>query len=61
LGGAGRLELPGQPEFPAVFGHRVPAAKAGDIGPGTKLAVAVDEADKNQEVAIHWDRSPLPG
>jgi hypothetical protein len=55
-----KVKLPGQAEFPAAFGHRVPAAKAADIGPGTKLAVAVDEADKNREVAIDWDRSPLP-
>jgi len=24
-----------------------------------KLAVAVDETDKNEEVAIDWDRSPI--
>ena len=53
------VTLPGQSPFPAVFGHRVPKDKAGLIGPGTKLAVAVNEADKNQEVAIDWNQSPL--
>jgi len=53
------VTLAGQSPFPAVFGHRVPRDKAGLIGPGTKLAVAVNEADKNQEVAIDWNQSPL--
>ena len=55
------VKLPGQDPFPALFGHRVPAAKAAEIGPGTKLAVAVDETNKNQDVAIDWNKSPLPG
>jgi len=55
------VKLPGQSEFPAVFSHRVPVAKVADIGPGTKLAVAADESDKrNPDVAIDWNKSPLP-
>ncbi len=53
------VSLAGQSPFPAVFGHRVPRDKAGLIGPGTKLAVAVNPADKNQEVAIDWNQSPM--
>jgi hypothetical protein len=53
------VTLAGQNPFPAVFGHRVPADKVGAIAPGVKLAVAVDESNKNQDVAIDWDRSPL--
>jgi hypothetical protein len=52
--------VPGQGQFPAVFGHRVPLAKLGVVAPGVKLAVAVNLANKNQEVAIDWDQSPLP-
>ena len=51
--------LPGQAPFPAVFGHRIPLAKLAYIAPGVKLAVAVNEANKNQEVAIDWDKSPV--
>ena len=51
--------LPGQAPFPAVFGHRVPIAKLAYVAPGVKLAVAVNEANKNQEVAIDWDQSPI--
>ena len=53
------VTLPGQAPFPAVFGHRVPLAKLGAVAPGVKLAVAVNEANKNQEVAIDWDNSPI--
>jgi hypothetical protein len=53
------VTLPGRSAYPAMFGHRVPAARVGDIGPGTKLSVAVDESNPTQEVAIDWDRSPL--
>jgi len=52
-------ELAGQAPFPAVFGHRVPVAKLAYVAPGVKLAVAVNEANKNQEVAIDWDKSPI--
>jgi hypothetical protein len=54
------VSLAGQTPFPAVFGHRVPKDKAGSIGPGTKLAVAVNPVNKNQEVAIDWNQSPMP-
>ena len=53
------VSLAGQAPFPAVFGHRVPLAKVAEMAPGVKLAVAVDESDKNEEVAIDWDRSPI--
>jgi hypothetical protein len=52
-------EVPGQGKFPAVFGHRVPLAKLSAVAPGVKLAVAVNMANRNQEVAIDWDQSPL--
>ena len=55
------VTLAGEAPFPAVFGHRVPVAKVGLIGPGVKLAVAVDQSNKNQDVAIDWDKSPLAG
>ena len=53
------VTLAGQAPFPAVFGHRVPLAKVGAVAPGVKLAVAVNEANKNQEVAIDWEKSPI--
>jgi hypothetical protein len=53
------VTLAGQAPFPAVFGHRVPLAKLAAWLPGVKLAVAVNEANKNQEVAIDWDKSPI--
>jgi hypothetical protein len=53
------VSLAGQSPFPAVFGHRVPVDKVALVAPGVKLAVAVDEADKNQDVAIDWDKSPI--
>jgi hypothetical protein len=53
------VSLAGQAPFPAVFGHRVPLAKLAAVAPGVKLAVAVNEANKNQEVAIDWDNSPI--
>jgi hypothetical protein len=37
----------------------VPLAKLASVAPGVKLVVAVDESDKNNEVAIDWDRSPI--
>jgi hypothetical protein len=54
-----QVSLAGQEPFPAVFGHRVPLAKLAIVAPGVKLAVAVNMADRNNEVAIDWDRSPL--
>ncbi len=53
------VTLAGQTPFPAVFGHRVPREKAALIGPGTRLAVAVNPANRNQEVAIDWNQSPM--
>jgi hypothetical protein len=53
------VNLAGQAPFPAVFGHRVPQAKVAQIAPGVTLAVAVNEADKNGEVAIDWNKSPI--
>lgn len=53
------VELAGEAPFPAVFGHRVPIDKLAVVAPGVKLAVAVNPADKNQEVAIDWTRSPM--
>jgi len=55
------VSLAGQSPFPAVFGHRVPIDKVATVAPGVKLAVAVDEANKNQDVAIDWDKSPVTG
>ena len=51
--------LAGQAPFPAVFGHRVPLDKVAYVAPGVTLSVAVNEANKNQEVAIDWDKSPV--
>lgn len=55
------VSLAGQAPFPAVFGHRVPLAKVASVAPGVKLAVAVDPTNPNQDVAIDWDKSPIPG
>lgn len=55
------VSLAGQTPFPAVFGHRVPIAKVAQVAPGVKLAVAVDPRDRNEEVAIDWDHSPVTG
>jgi len=55
-----KVTVPGNGTWPAVMGHYVPQAKAGIVGPGVKLAVAVNMADKMNEVAIDWDQSPLP-
>jgi hypothetical protein len=53
------VNLAGEKPFPALFSYRVPPAKVASIGPGLKLTVAVDQSDKNQAVAIDWDRSPI--
>jgi len=52
-------DVPGQGQFPAVFGHRVPLDKLAYVAPGVKLAVAVNMANRNQEVASDWDQSPI--
>ena len=54
-----KVTVPGQGTWPAVMGHRVPAEKVGILGPGVKLAVAVNMADKMNDVAIDWDQSPV--
>ena len=54
-----QVTLAGEAPFPAIFGHRVPLDKVASVAPGVKLAVAVDEANKNQDVAIDWDKSPI--
>jgi hypothetical protein len=54
------VSVANQAPFPAVFGHRVPLAKLAAIGPGMRLVVAVNPADQSNEVAIDWERSPLP-
>ena len=53
------VTLAGQAPFPAVFGHRVPLAKLASVALGVKLAIAVNMANRNQEVAIDWDKSPI--
>jgi hypothetical protein len=53
------VKLPGRDPFPAVMGHRVPVSKLALLGPGVKLAVAVDESDMHNEVAIDWEKSPI--
>jgi hypothetical protein len=55
------VSLAGEAPFPAVFGHRVPIDKVASVAPGVKLAVAVNPENKNQEVAIDWDKSPITG
>ena len=55
------VTVAGEKPFPAVFGHRVPVAKIASVTPGVKLAVAVDLSDRQNEVAIDWDRSPIGG
>jgi hypothetical protein len=54
------VSVAGENPFPAVFGHRVPLAKLASIAPGVRLAIAVNMANRNNEVAIDWERSPLP-
>jgi hypothetical protein len=54
------VSLPGQAPFPAIFGHYVPTHRIALVAPGVRLAVAVNEADRNEDVAIDWERSPLP-
>ncbi len=54
-----QVQVPGEGEWPAVFGHRVPSDAAGQISPGMRLKVAVNLADRNQEVAIDWQGTQL--
>jgi len=53
------VQLAGQAPFPAVFGHRFRSTSSRWWHPEVRLSVAVDEADKNNEVAIDWTKSPL--
>jgi hypothetical protein len=53
------VSVAGEQPFPAVFGHRVPLAKVASIYPGVRLSIAVNMANRNNEVAIDWDKSPL--
>ena len=56
---AARVQLIGKE---VIGGGYVTVMVRGDVGavaPGVKLAVAVNEANKNQEVAIDWDKSPI--
>jgi len=55
-----QVTVPGENPFPAVMGHRVPPDKLASVVPGVKLAVAVDMSNRNNKVAIDWDKSPLP-
>lgn len=52
------VTVPGRPQFPAVFGHRVPSARVGQVAPGMTLPVAVNLANPNTECAIDWDALP---
>ena len=52
------VQVPGQQEFPAVFGQRVPRDRVAQVGPGLVVPVAVDLAARNTQVAIDWDRLP---
>lgn len=53
------VDVPGQPQFPAVFGHRVPRSRVAQVAPGLRLPVAVDLADRNSQVAVDWDALPV--
>jgi len=53
------VSLAGEKPFQAFFDHRVPLAKLASVTPGVKLAVAVDQSDRSQAVAIDWDKSPI--
>jgi hypothetical protein len=53
------VSLAGEQPFPAIFVNRVPLARLASVAPGVKLAVAVDQSDRSQAVAIDWDKSPI--
>lgn len=55
-----KVEAPGMPAFPAMFGHRVPKDRLSSVAPGMRLAVAFNPANPSQEVAIDWIESPVP-
>lgn len=52
------VQVPGEQEFTAVFGQRVPSGRVARLGPGLVLPVAVDLAARTTQVAIDWDRLP---
>jgi hypothetical protein len=52
------VTVPGEAPFPAVFGHRVPKVHVARVAPGLALQVAVNLAERNQDVAIDWDALP---
>ncbi len=52
------VKLPGRDPYPARVMHWVPAALAGQVGPGREVVVAVDRDDPEREVAIDWEASP---
>ncbi len=49
------VEVPGEAPFPAVIGHRIPRSRVADVGPGLRVPVAVDLAERNGKVAVDWD------
>jgi hypothetical protein len=53
------VTLAGEQPFPAVFGHFVRPDKVALLAPDVRLAVSVDPQNKNQDVAIDWDKSPI--
>jgi hypothetical protein len=56
-----KIEIPlelGSP-IEALFLHRVPEAKVGQLNIGDRLDVAVNPANPTREVAIDWDTSPV--
>lgn len=52
------VTLAGRAPFTAEFEDCVPLARVSSVTPGVKLAVVVNESDRNQ-VAIDWDQSPV--
>jgi hypothetical protein len=55
------VTVPGEEPFRALFGNGVPQAKVAAIAAGARLVVAVNMANRSQEVTIDWDRSPVAG
>ncbi len=52
------VDVPGQQQYPAVFGHRVPRSRVAQVAPGLRVPVAVNLADRNNQVAVDWDALP---
>ena len=56
-----KVEIPlelGSP-IEAMYLHRVPLGKVGQLSAGEHLNVAVNPANPTREVAIDWDTSPV--